>query len=165
MSVTQIGRVGWAWVSEGEVWRSRRRACVAPGHALLHRHALLHWGPERAASVRFGCQRTGGLVGNPRALDDYFERDCRVRFPKKCFSGGFGFPLQAGRVGVAPAAVVVLKLGYGFGDGAVGGGELLQHLVDGVGDDGPELFLDGEVVRVGGDEMTLWFSGRAAARS
>ena len=76
------------------------------------------------------------------------------------FSGGVHF--EFGGEGVAPAAVFIAQVtdgDTGDTDGAVGFGKLGQALVDGVGEDGPEVFFGGGIVRVrlrvGGTRITL----------
>ena len=54
----------------------------------------------------------------------------------------------------------VAQVADGDTDGAVGFGKPCQALVDGVGEDGPEVFLGGGIVRVrlravGGTRITL----------
>ena len=65
------------------------------------------------------------------------------------FRGGGHF--EFGGEGVAPAAAFIAQVtdgDTGDTDGAVGFGKLGQALVDGVGEDGPEVFFGGGIVRV-----------------
>ena len=67
----------------------------------------------------------------------------------------WGGHFEFGGEGVTPAAVLVAQVTDGDTDGAVGFGKLCQALVDGMGEDGPEVFFGGRVVRVGGTRITL----------
>ena len=75
------------------------------------------------------------------------------------FSASGGGHFEFGGEGVAPASVFVAQVADGDTDGAVGFGKLCQTLVDGVGEDGPEVFFGGGIVRVrlrvGGTRITL----------
>ena len=46
-------------------------------------------------------------------------------------------------------------------DGAVGFGELGEALVDGLGEDGPEVFFGRGIVRVGGDQDDFVILGQS----
>ena len=49
----------------------------------------------------------------------------------------------------------------GDAEGTMSFGELSEALVDGVGEDGPEVFISGGVQRVGGDEEHFVILGQS----
>ena len=97
----------------------------------------------------------------PETRNDCFERDRRVRIGLLFFRFGWGGHFEVGGEGVAPAAVLVAELTDGDTDGVVSFGKLGEALVDGVGEDGPEVFLGGGVERVGGDEEHFVIYGKS----
>ena len=72
-----------------------------------------------------------------------------------------GGHFEVGGEGVAPAEVLVAELADSDTDGAVGFGELSEALVDGLGEDRPEVFLGGGVERVGGDQEDFVIFGQS----
>ena len=114
---------------------------------------------SRLSLRRIGRSRV--RPGFPRERNDCFERDRRVRIGYLFFRFGWGGHFEVGGEGVAPAAVFVAELTDGDTDGAVGFGKLGEALVDGLGEDRPEVLLGGRVERVGRDQEYFMIYGQS----